>query len=466
MFDKHCEKNIWVSERADFDGDGSFEKPFLKIQTALNCAVPGSVIVLFSGIYDEKVVVRDLCGTVDEPITITAFNENAEDVISHCEWYFYSAKDFVVKGIVFRKTINSAISMIGESKRNSIKDCVFDECGEISECAVFFGGSGGVSNVVENCGFCAPKRAKNHIAVMISQSIDESEEKTMANSKNSSVRFCRFNDCKTAVMEGSDENVSELFGGHEVCDCLFENCQTGVKIKISGTQICGNIFKNTQNAVVNALGFENEIFENRFENCENAVVINSDDATIGENCFINSKITFDGDFNGKDTLPILILDNTFASDKNDEIISSQNKTASFATKNIFYNCTVSSKNIGEKDNVFEKNDIFADSTNGDFSANINYGCKSGAEKMFEIVEIPQVDIVEMFEKQKRGHINERAYGKRKHLSKKMIEERDLFIKSMCFQDESEEDEEIEMEAAPVGHRDLRPVGVDGELEDN
>jgi len=37
---------------------------------------------------------------------------------------------------------------------------------------VFFGGSGSDCNVIENCKFSAPQNGKNHIAVMISQSVD------------------------------------------------------------------------------------------------------------------------------------------------------------------------------------------------------------------------------------------------------------------------------------------------------
>jgi pectin methylesterase-like acyl-CoA thioesterase len=146
MFDKLSEKNIWVSAKNKEFGDGSFENPYSKIQAALDNAVAGSNVVLFSGIYDEKLIVRDISGTIDEPITITG-----EDVVSNSEWYFYSASDFVIKNIKFEKTGNSAISIVGESQRNSIKDCEFSECGEVAECALFFGGSGGDFNSVENC---------------------------------------------------------------------------------------------------------------------------------------------------------------------------------------------------------------------------------------------------------------------------------------------------------------------------
>jgi hypothetical protein len=462
MFDKFSEKNIWVSAKASENGDGSFEKPFSKIQTAVKNAAPGSFIMLFSGIYDEKLVLRDLSASIEEPITISAFIEDGEkekeEVVSCSEWYLYSVKDFVIKGIVFRKTANAALSLIGECERNSVKDCVFDDCGLVSDCALFLGGSGGNNNVIENCSFNAPKDCKDYIAVMISQSIDV-EDKNAVNSRNTSVRFCRFKNCKTAVLIGSDESISSAFGGHELCDCFFENCLTGVKIKISMTLICGNIFRNCKNAIINAFGSESEIFENRFENCENAIFIASDDATIGENCFIDSKILFESNIN-EESLPILIYENTFAANKDSEVIFSKNSVSAFVSKNVFYNCEVSRKKLNEKDNVFEKNDIFADFLNGDLSTNLDYGCKSGAQKRLEIEEIPQVNIVELFEKQESDKKSD------KDLSQKMVEERDLYIKSMYFQDESQEDEEMEFEATPVGYQGLRPIGIDGELEDN
>jgi hypothetical protein len=42
----------------------------------------------------------------------------------------------------------------------------------------------------------------------------------------------------------------------------------------------------------------------------------------------------------------------------------------------------------------------------------------------------------------------------------------LFLESLYFQDEPENEEEIEVEAMPVGQQFLRPIGIDGELEDN
>ena len=472
MFDKFSEKNIWVSAKAPVGGNGSFEKPFSKIKDALDCAVASSVVVLLSGNYEEKLVVSDLCGSIEEPITILAYNENSKDVISYSDWYFYSTKDIVIKGIVFRKTANAAISIIGEAERCSIKDCEFIECGEVSECSVFFGGSGGACNVVENCEFVAPKNADNHIAVMISQSTDENDEKIIPNSKNTSVRFCRFKNCKTAIVIGSDENICGLFGGHEVCSCSFDTCETGVKIKVSGTQICGNIFRNINSAIITDAGGENEIFENRFEKCGNALVIGSDDITVAENCFIDSKISFDGEEENKEALPVLIHENTFISNSGDEVICARCKSTAFASKNIFYNCDIAEQYIDEADNIFEKNNIFADFSNGDFSTDTNYGCKSGAEKLLAIDEIPKVDIVELFKKQEKEHETtndrENALAKHGHLSEKTIEERDLFIKAMYFQndEENDDDDEIEFEASHVGYEGLRPIGIDGELEDN
>jgi hypothetical protein len=361
--------------------------------------------------------------------------------------------------------------MVGQSQRNSIKDCEFLECGEAAECAVFFGGSGGDCNTVENCGFTAPKDTKNHIAIMVSQSIDN-EDDSVINSKNTAVRFCRFKDCKTAVVAGSDENISGLFGEHEISDNLFENCDDGIKIKISGIQVYGNIFRDCKNAVVNVFGTENEISENRFENCEKAVAVMCDDLTIKENCFINSPISLetknDENKTDEDALPILICENTFVG-KAAIAAAGNGETITFITKNIFYDCEIPDrKGIVKNDNKLVENSSFADFTNGDFSTNTNYGCSSGAEKRLEIEEIPLVDIAEMFELQKGAkHECGENCGCENHsrrLSQKMVEERDLFLKSMYFQDEDEE--EIEVEAMSVGQQGLRPIGIDGELEDN
>jgi hypothetical protein len=174
--------------------------------------------------------------------------------------------------------------------------------------------------------------------------------------------------------------------------------------------------------------------------------------TIKENCFVNSAISIKTETE-EETLPILICENTFVSA---EIAAAQKGNTTFITKNIFYDCKISEgKNIVQKDNKNVELKDFADFTNGDFSTGTNYGCVSGAEKRLKIEEIPLVDLAKMFEGKENSD---------KKLSQKTMEERDLFLKSMYFQDESEE--EIEFEAMSVGQQGLRAIGIDGELEDN
>ncbi|MDR0304289.1 MAG: hypothetical protein LBH98_05925 [Chitinispirillales bacterium] len=477
MIDKLSQKNIWVNPCAVSGGDGSFDFPYSKIQTAINEAAAGSTIVLFPGIYEENLTVRDLCGLPETPITITAFCRNGEKVVSCSEWYFYSVKDFIIKGITFEKTSGSAISMVGEFHRNSIKDCVFNECGETSECAVFFGGSGGDGNVVENCKFNAPKNCESHIAVMVSQSVDL-EDDSIACSKNMSVRLCDFENCITAVAAGSGDDISFMSSAHEICDNLFKNCKNAINLKTDATRIFGNIFRSNEIAINHISGLENEIFENRFENCRNAVIC-KEDATIGGNLFVDSKISAIGKEGGK-SLSVLICENTFVSSGKEltKAVICEENLPLFVTKNIFYDCNLGeNKNFSVKDNVcnfegktegfsFEKFE-FLDRNNGDFSTNLNYGCKNGVEKLTDVVKIPQINILEMLEKRGENFNYDKDNYKNyvgERFAEETLEERDFLAKSMFFEDKIEETEDFE--AISAGQQSLRPIGIDGELEDN
>jgi len=477
VIDKLSQKNIWVNPCAKDDGDGSFDFPYSKIQTAINEVSAGFTIVLLPGIYEENLTIRDLCGLPETPITIAALNRNGETVVSNAEWYFYSVKDFVIKGITFKKTLGSAISMVGESHRNSIKDCAFDECGETSECAVFFGGSGGDCNVVENCKFSAPQSSKNHIAVMISQNVDL-EDDLIVCSKNVSVRFCGFENCITAIVAGSGDDVSFIPGAHEICDNLFENCQNAIKLKTGAARICGNIFRSNETAINHISGFENEIFENRFENCRNAVIC-GEDATISGNLFVDSNISAKGK-SAKNSLSVLICENTFVSSEKElaKVVICQEDLPLFITKNIFYGCkTGENKNFSTKDNIcnfaekidgftFEKIEFY-NRSDGDFSTNSNYGCKTGVEKLTKIEKIPQVDILEMFQKHGKNcgcGEDDCKHGIDARFAEKTLEERELLVKSMFFEDNTTEKNDFE--AVSAGQQILRPIGIDGELEDN
>ena len=50
-----CAKNYYVAPDAKPGGDGSKDKPFAKIQTALDKAMPGDTVELAPGVYYERV---------------------------------------------------------------------------------------------------------------------------------------------------------------------------------------------------------------------------------------------------------------------------------------------------------------------------------------------------------------------------------------------------------------------------
>ena len=124
MFNITDSVNIWVSPKAPEGGSGSVELPFSSIDQAIEKAVAGSRVVLMPGVYEDKVSLREVQGTEMEPITIMALPDRDEPVVCESEWFLYDVSDLIISGITFSKIDNSALSIMGTSERNIIKNCL------------------------------------------------------------------------------------------------------------------------------------------------------------------------------------------------------------------------------------------------------------------------------------------------------------------------------------------------------
>ncbi len=438
MLHRANKNNIWVSSAATSVGDGSAETPFSSISVAVEAAKPGETIILLPGEYTESLSVNERSGNENNPITIMGDPEG-EPVILRGEWYFYSASDFIVSNVTFKNTSNSALSIIGDSKRNIFKKIVFQNCGAVANCTLFVGGSGGEGNVFEACDFSMIEESADHIGIMLSQSIDE-EDATIQLSRNSIVRYCTFDQFGTAILAGSGDDIQE-YGYISVEDSRISNCREGVRIKSNGCSLKGMIFRNVTTAVVHVEGVDADIFDNRFEECPTALSCTFGEITIHENCFVSSGLSIDVEVCG---LPIIAHNNSFIYTEPTKALTISGEGECFAvfSDNLFYNAQLDTfTGVHFHGNLSNGDYAVSETTTITFEEGYNTsliaGCHSPAVSRTEI-ELPESLELSEFAKE-HGFKTDDLSGS--------IEKRELFLKSMFpdMTDEVQEEEGDELE---------------------
>lgn len=439
MIHKASSKNIWVTANSNAGGDGSKESPFGSILEAVEAANPGETVILLAGTYKESLSLNEKKGEENNPITL--IGESDGDVIIEAEWYLYSVSDFIFSSLTFKNISNSAISIVGDSKRNIFKKIYFEECGTVSNCSFFMGGSGGEGNIIEACRFHNHVESVDHIGVMLSQSKDE-EDASIAISKNMVVRYCSFSKMGTAILAGSGDDISD-YGYISVEDTLIEDSHEGVRVKSNGTSVKGMIFRNVSTGIVHLEGVDLDICDNRFERCGTALLCSYGDITIHENCFIDSKLAIDVEVCG---LPVIIHNNSFIFKKEQLFLSAKGEGDCYAvlSDNIFFNALVGSftgvhfhGNISNSKSEFgDKMEIsFVDEVKGNYRAQLPQGCNSDAVERLT-VEVPESLDLSEFAKE-HGFNTEDLSGS--------IEKREVFLKSLfpdLGEEENEADEEV------------------------
>lgn len=437
MINRASSKNIWVASAARSGGDGSKEAPFSSIQSAVDAAKPGETVILTAGEYTESLSLNEKSGEENSPIIITGESEGAVTLLG--EWYFYSVSDFIVSDLTFKKTANSAISIVGESKRNIFKKIHFDSCGSAANCTLFTGGSGGEGTVVEACRFTNSEESVDHIGVMFSQSIDE-DDKTLSISKNMVLRYCSFSNMGTAILAGSGDEIEE-YGYISIEDSLVENSAEGVRIKSNGTTVKGMIFRNVTKAVVHIEGVDADVFNNRFESCGKALYCSYGDITFHENTLLDTAIRIDVELCG---LPVIVHNNTLSFTQERPAVEASGEGECYAvfSDNIFHNAAVQAftgvhfhGNLSNVESSLTECAAisFEDKENGNYHNGYTQGCHSDAAAR-SAIEVPQSLDLSDFAKE-HGFSTEDLSGS--------IEKREVFLKSL-FPDLGEEDEEPEV----------------------
>lgn len=429
MFDSASSSNIWVAQTNNAKEDGSKEAPFSSIKSAVEAAMPGSTVVISQGEYDESVSINERAGEETSPITIMA-DPAAESVILKGEWYLYEVSDFIITGLTFVDTENTALSLVGASKRNIFKECLFINCGESAECTLFLGGSNGEFNVIENCQFTRNGEGENR-AILVAQSKDE-EDASSVISTNTIVRFCTFENYTTALLLGSGDEITDS-GNHLVKENLFHSCGEGIRIKAVATDIRENIFKDCKISINQVGGQECEIVDNRIESSETGIRLTCSDTTVSDNCCIDAPVEIT--LEPETILPTVINNNSFIFTDHSPALTVKGKGTDFSvivSDNLLYNSSVkeSSEVRLHENHIFPEGGVkFQDMSSGDFRCDsISAGCKSGAAFRTKIAPLPQVDL--------KSHGITHEAGE----SAPAMDERDLYLRSLFMINEDDLDE--------------------------
>lgn len=290
MFDKSNPKYLWVSNDS-FNGDGTWENPFGKIESALERVQPGNTIILKNGTYYNDITIQ-VSGTTHMPIKIVAQEKGKVEIHGAC-WFLYDVCDFIISELTFKRSPNGAISVIGACQRNRFNDLRFIDCGTADKttCTMFFGGSGAQCNLVENCSFEQQKiihpekySPENAIIGLMVTDGDIFEKDYI---KNHVFRRNRFVNYQHGILLGSNDS-SENQGSHVIEYNIFENCyRDGITIKCSDTQIRGNLITNCRNnSILIQAGTGSVIENNRITDSNNGILVHDCGHTIQNNCIV------------------------------------------------------------------------------------------------------------------------------------------------------------------------------------
>ena len=294
MFDNNDPSLLWVSASATDDkGDGTAEKPFSGIERALGIVQPGQTIVLKAGSYSGTVNF-EISGTLHQPIRIMADTGANVEITGAC-WFFYDSSDLIVSGFTFKYAPVCAISVVGSCERNRFENLRFLNCGtsEKTSCTLFFGGSGGNCNVVENCSFehaatvTVGARAQSSGMMSIGLMVSEGDADHGAPITNHVYRRNRFVNYDYGILIGTNDSSSGLYGHIVEYNTVENSAVEGILVKCGDTQVRGNLVRRCGNNSIDiAAGKGSVIEENRVVDCGNGIRVNDADHTIVNNCVI------------------------------------------------------------------------------------------------------------------------------------------------------------------------------------
>jgi hypothetical protein len=262
------------------------------VDSALEHLEPGKTLVLKQGIYDGDVTIQ-VSGTARKPIRIAA-DDDADVQISGGCWFLYDTSDLIISNLTFKNTPHGALSVIGKCNRNRFEQLQFLGCGTAGKasCTMYFGGSGGSDNIVENCTFEADdnllqKSAGESIALMISEGDLDGGDPV----RNHIIRKNRFSKYGYGVLVGSSNTSANQYG-HIIEYNRIDACtRDGIYVKCGDTQVRGNCLENCPGNSISVLaGCSSVVESNRIVNCKNGIRINGAGHSLTNNCIVRTGI--------------------------------------------------------------------------------------------------------------------------------------------------------------------------------
>jgi hypothetical protein len=289
MVENNDSSIIWVSPSVKRSGDGTREKPFDDIDRAIAIVKPGMTILLRAGVYSRDRTF-DISGTIHQPIRIAAETGAVVEIRSAC-WFFYDVSDVVISGLTFNNAPGGAVSLIGACTRNRFDGLRFINCGKagVASSTLFFGGSGGSCNVVENCRFeheATGAAETIRVGLMVSDGDGDGGEPIIDHvfRKNYFVNY------DYGVLIGTGDAPAGQYG-HIVEYTTVVQCGTaGILVKCGDTTVRNNrVMKCPASGIAVAAGRASVIESNRIEDCGTGIQVNGDGHTVVNNCIVRCR---------------------------------------------------------------------------------------------------------------------------------------------------------------------------------
>jgi hypothetical protein len=159
---------------------------------------------------------------------------------------------------------------------------------------MYFGGSGGCFNVVENCRFERESQLLDHlqtpdnasVAVMISEGDTNQSSPLM----DHILRRNHFLNYGFAILIGTCDSTTNPYG-HIVEFNTIRNCASdGIIVKCGDTQVRGNLLENCRNCSISIqAGVGSVIENNRITDCNTGISINGIGHSVANNCLVRCK---------------------------------------------------------------------------------------------------------------------------------------------------------------------------------
>lgn len=310
---------VWVSPESDEPETGTPTMPFTDVGRALAAAKPGQTILLRAGEYCADSTLQN-SGTIDRPINIRPETPGSVTVRGAC-WYLYDASDLVITGIAFRDCPGGALSAVGASSRNSLRELTFVNCGleHRPACTLFFGGAGAECNVIEQCSFThdSPESPDNLTTSRASVALilGNGSAGDQALNRDFVVRDCVFTNYGYAVIVGTSDNAGSYLGHVIERNRIEDTRGDAITVRCSDTIVRANQIVRTGRAAVTLTAGSSSVVENnRIVDCETGVQITGQAHTVQGNCLVRcggaGMHVVAGAAGGDDTGVVLVHRNT------------------------------------------------------------------------------------------------------------------------------------------------------------